>query len=223
MKTIGYSPFGEPPDGVGPFKKLFSKNLNLLNEPNIDKVDAVLLWGGADISPCLYAEAPLISRNSGPKDPTRRDLFELELCRQATAQGKPIIGVCRGAQFICAFAGGKLIQHTSQHGTDHSLRTKDNKNFYVTSSHHQMMYPWDVSHEMLAWSNERRSHVYMGNSGDIDYDYSRDDVIVEPEVVFFPDVNGFAVQSHPEWENLDNPFLPWMFEQMEEHLLGVFA
>lgn len=223
QRTIGFSPFGEPSDGIGPFRHLFPKGVNLRYEKDLTNVDAVLLWGGMDITPSLYAESPLTSRSCGPLEPSSRDVFELELCKQAHKAGKPIIGVCRGAQFICAFAGGSLIQHTTGHGSDHSIQTYDDKKFFVTSSHHQMLYPWDVSHEMLAWSGERRSNTYLGNQGGGDYQHSLDRVVVEPEVVFFPDVNGFAIQSHPEWEHEKNPFLSWMFEQMEEHLLGVFA
>ena len=212
---LGYSPFYAPNDGIGPFRALFQAQTNLAYVDSLKGIDAILLWGGEDISPSLYAETPIPC--AGPAQPSDRDLFELELCRQAHQEGKPIIGVCRGSQFVCAFAGGKLVQDVTGHGSSsgHEISTLDFKNFTVTSSHHQMMYPYNTAHTMLAWSTQKRSAHYRGLSK------NEEEVLVdEPEVVYFPEVNGFAVQCHPEWHNNVHLFNPWMIDRIQEYCFG---
>ena len=70
----------------------------------------------------------------------------------------------------------------------------------ITSSlHHQMMYPWEVEHELLAWSNEPLSSHYKGITPE---EQAKIPVIrgkiCEPEVVWFPKIRTLAVQGHPE-------------------------
>ena len=59
-----------------------------------------------------------------------------------------------------------------------------------------MMYPFGVEREMIAWLPTSISDVYY------DVDENGNDklitVPVEPEFVYFPKVNGFAIQWHPE-------------------------
>jgi len=209
---LGFSPYQEPDDGIGPFSSLFNKGVNLKTVDSLAGIDAVVLWGGEDIAPILYAEKPV--GYSGPESPSRRDLFEHEICRQAYLDGKPIIGVCRGAQFICAFAGGKLVQDVSGHnsGSGHLITTDDGKRMNVTSAHHQMLYPYDVEHKLIAWSTERRSERYLGISKE-----EQERIETEPEVVYFPEVNGYAIQCHPEWHTNIHSFNSWVMNSIKVH------
>jgi putative glutamine amidotransferase len=67
----------------------------------------VVLPGGGDIEPGLYA---------APKHPTTsgidldRDQAEVWLARQALADDKPLLGICRGLQILNVAAGGDLVQ-----------------------------------------------------------------------------------------------------------------
>jgi len=71
-------------------------------------VDGVLVIGGDDVDPSLYAAAP--HPLLGPVD-RARDLFEIEVVRRA-AQGRvPTFGVCRGVQVMNVALGGTLHQH----------------------------------------------------------------------------------------------------------------
>lgn len=214
--VAGWADFCAPDDGIGPFSDLFNKGINLFHKDSLKGIDAVLLWGGSDISPTLYAEEPI--KSSGPKIPTSRDLFELEICKQAHQEGKPIIGVCRGAQFICAFAGGKLVQDVNNHSHGgHYIVTDKGVEFKVTSCHHQMMFPFDIQHEMLATTKGHRGTYYDGCPGAY---MLKDRHYEEPEVVYFPEVNGFGVQCHPEWHESTHPFNKWIIEQIKEKCLG---
>jgi len=74
--------------------------------------DAVLLLGGADISPQWYGERALLC---GPINKSR-DLIEWTLARRALSDGKPIMGICRGHQMLAAAAGGSLYQDLLGYG-----------------------------------------------------------------------------------------------------------
>jgi putative glutamine amidotransferase len=73
-----------------------------------EQLDAVFLTGGVDVDPTTYGEErhELCDRS----DPAR-DWVEIHLVRWALADGKPILGVCRGIQLINVACGGSLYQH----------------------------------------------------------------------------------------------------------------
>jgi putative glutamine amidotransferase len=72
-----------------------------------ERIDGLLLSGGGDIEPLHYGEEPI--PELGSTDPLR-DKVELWLARWATADGKPILGICRGAQLLNVSLGGSLYQ-----------------------------------------------------------------------------------------------------------------
>jgi gamma-glutamyl-gamma-aminobutyrate hydrolase PuuD len=211
--NVGFAPVGAPGDGMGPFRRIFDRGVNLAIVKDLSNIDAVLLWGGSDISPSLYDEARY--RNSGPDSPTPRDIFEWSLIREADERGIPVIGICRGAQLMCAYVGGKLVQDVDNHNKSHSIATVDDKSFFVTSCHHQMMYPFDVEHEMLAWSSKHQSTVYNPKEKLYCQEMEKH-FYKEPEVVFFPEIKGYGIQCHPEWHTEDDPFNAWIMESIVE-------
>jgi putative glutamine amidotransferase len=72
-----------------------------------ERIDGLLLAGGGDIEPHHYGEAPLPAL--GVVD-ALRDRTELPLVRWAVAEGKPVLGICRGAQMVNVALGGALYQ-----------------------------------------------------------------------------------------------------------------
>jgi putative glutamine amidotransferase len=69
--------------------------------------DALVLQGGADISPTNYGEEPLQPQWTGDRV---RDDYEIELFSEFVEAGKPVLGVCRGIQLINVALGGTLYQ-----------------------------------------------------------------------------------------------------------------
>lgn len=69
--------------------------------------DGFLFSGGQDVSPALYAERP--SQMCG-ECCRERDDMENVLFRMAYQQDKPILGICRGIQFVNVAMGGTLYQ-----------------------------------------------------------------------------------------------------------------
>ena len=76
----------------------------------VARCDGVLLSGGDDIQPQLYAPklSPKLARTVSETDP-ERDLFELMLVAEIFRQGKPVFAICRGHQLMNVAFGGTLI------------------------------------------------------------------------------------------------------------------
>jgi putative glutamine amidotransferase len=72
-----------------------------------ESLDAIFLPGGADIDPVSYGAAPHAMCDKTDRD---RDRVELSLAKWALADGKPVLGVCRGMQLINVASGGTLYQ-----------------------------------------------------------------------------------------------------------------
>lgn len=215
-KTLAYVPYGT--GQVRPFDAIFkdSFGVQLHNLVNLKNADALIIWGGADISPSIYGEE--VSKMTGAgKQLSARDQYEVTAVQAAIKYGIPLIGICRGAQLLCAMAGGKLVQHVDNHGRSHNVTTSDGRTMETSSVHHQMMYPWDIEHKLLAWSSEKRSPVYIGGD-DKDMEHLHMGY-VEPEVVFFPKINGLAIQGHPEFMNPNDEFVQYCLDLVEELLL----
>lgn len=160
----------------------------------LDFQGALLIWGGSDISPDFYNHP--MSRRCAPYA-GRRDRVEWELLQEAIQMDMPIIGICRGAQMLCAAAGGFLLQDVNGHaGWGHDVQTFDGKKFKVNSLHHQMMAGFEnLEHELVAWSDKNVGAPYI---------FMDDQIHVpaagwkEPEFIYFPKIRGYAIQWHPE-------------------------
>ena len=76
-------------------------------EDYLTELDGLILHGGADVSPQTYGEEPLKPEWIGDAP---RDAYEIEVFNAFLQAGKPILGVCRGAQLITVALGGTLYQ-----------------------------------------------------------------------------------------------------------------
>ncbi len=76
----------------------------------VRRCDGVMLTGGDDIEPKLYANSlpPKLRRTVSPSDPAR-DLSELLLIQEVFRQRKPLLAICRGQQILNVALGGTLI------------------------------------------------------------------------------------------------------------------
>jgi putative glutamine amidotransferase len=161
----------------------------------------IVLGGGTDVNPMFYGE--VIEQFTDQPD-HKRDAFCAMLYNHARAKDKPIVGICRGAQFITAMQGGRLIQHITDH-QDYMHRVMFDKTLAedetepqsgvmeVTSSHHQVMIPGpDVA--VLARSDEGYAEITL---------FGRSDSF---------QVDELAVQGHPEWVDKDHEFQQWFMK-----------
>lgn len=77
------------------------------------RLDGLILQGGADLHPATYGEELRACR--GIPDSVR-DRFELALLHAFVAAGKPVLGICRGMQLINVAFGGSLYQDLVEDG-----------------------------------------------------------------------------------------------------------
>ncbi len=80
-----------------------------------DDYHGVVITGGHDVEPVLYAAEPEVKPNYDPE----RDELENAVIKSALASQKPLLGICRGAQLLNICLGGTLHQ---------SLREQRKKN-----------------------------------------------------------------------------------------------
>ncbi|MGI8434638.1 MAG: gamma-glutamyl-gamma-aminobutyrate hydrolase family protein [Nocardioidaceae bacterium] len=76
-------------------------------EEVLDRLDGLVLAGGADVESVRYGRAPHALAQEPRHD---RDSSELLLARVARDR-LPVLGVCRGMQVMVVAAGGELEQH----------------------------------------------------------------------------------------------------------------
>jgi putative glutamine amidotransferase len=73
----------------------------------LDRLDGVVLSGGADVDPSLYGERPHPRLRRVDRF---RDEFELALVREALRRDLPLLAICRGHQVLNVATGGTLVQ-----------------------------------------------------------------------------------------------------------------
>ncbi|SRR5581483_518843 len=96
--------------GAGGMLAMLPPDRRATEEPEemLDRIDALVLAGGADIDPENHgAEAHPETVGTNPD----RDRFEIALVRGALERGMPLLGVCRGMQILNVACGGTLDQH----------------------------------------------------------------------------------------------------------------
>lgn len=184
---------------------------------NISKADLVIFSGGEDVDPSLYKHPKHVLTGSNPI----RDKREMGIYDYCILRNIPMFGVCRGAQFLTVMNGGKLIQHCTGHSSGRlhlidaiDLDTGAIYMFEMSSTHHQMMYPYNLpedKYELLSWSSEKLSSTYM--LGNEDAKHTRQEPKKEPEIVYYKDTNCLCVQGHPEHSTVS--------EEVREHIANL--
>jgi putative glutamine amidotransferase len=76
-------------------------------DTHYQRCDGLLFAGGEDVDPAQYGAAP---HSSLGKTNPAQDEVEVALARRAVADGKPVLGICRGVQLLNVALGGSLYQ-----------------------------------------------------------------------------------------------------------------
>jgi len=129
-----------------------------------DKIDLVLFTGGEDVSPEYYDQKRGIKTFCNKA----RDSYENKMFSFREVRHTPKLGICRGAQFLTVMSGGSLIQDVAGHATGklHSISYPSGlkSDDMITSTHHQMMNPYNLSKEsytIVAVSTYYQSNSYL--------------------------------------------------------------
>ena len=92
----------------------------------------ILFTGGHDVSPEVYHEKPV---DGLIRSCRKRDIMEMIVIKEVLKTDKPVLGICRGIQFINAALGGSLYQ--------------DIPSFHPSEINHRQKAPYDLpAHEV---------------------------------------------------------------------------
>jgi gamma-glutamyl-gamma-aminobutyrate hydrolase PuuD len=175
-----------------------------------EEADLVVFGGGSDLDPKLYRE----ERHGMTFYDSARDDSDMLLYLKCLELGIPMMGVCRGAQFLHVMNGGKLFQDVDGHYGPHKLHVLGDCQLIekVSSVHHQSciqnvkngMKVLAVCHESKErWLNDKVKET--GPKPDI-------------EAFFYRDTGCFGVQGHPEYAGY-NKYTQWCLEQINDLFL----
>ena len=174
----------------------------------IDRLDGLVMTGGADPDPSLYGEDP--HPELGEVEPGR-DEWELGLIRAALARRLPMLCVCRGAQLLNIALGGTLLQHLDESDTHALWTTSRTDRCHVVQvaagSRLASLYG-----DSVATNSLHHQAVGRPGRGVLVTGTAEDGVIEGFELEDRPEV--LAVQWHPEMllEQPD-PAFAWLVEQ----------
>ncbi len=203
------------------FKTFGEDSTIIVYDPdNYTPCDVLLLTGGSDVNPKLYRE----SEGKYTHINNDRDVREKGMC--LTYSNTPKLGICRGAQFLTVLSEGRLIQHVNGHNTPHNIQTSFEmadghfKSYLMSSSHHQMMYPYGLSeseYNLLAWSEYFYSSTYLdGKNNEIELP----EEFLEPEIVFYPKTRSLCIQGHPEYSEVPEETNEFILNLIKTFLLN---
>jgi len=177
--------------GDGAYRRLFAE-LGFLITSSMQKADLVCFTGGADVSPSYYgAEKHETTWSDKHRDEEEASVFEDALFREI-----PMVGICRGGQFLNVMSGGEMYQDVNKHaihGTHEITDLQTGEKVQVTSTHHQMMKP--SPRGLLVASSGLGGYREWWEGGVFAREQSQEDV----EVVYYEHTNALCFQPHPEF------------------------
>lgn len=166
--------------------------------------DLVVFTGGSDINPTLYGHKRV--KECGQPD-DRRDKAEVDIYHAAKGFNIPMVGICRGAQFLNAMNGGTLYQHVDGHTQPHlAADTRTGRRIPVTSTHHQMMRPTQAAEILTIACPSACADPEVEVAGSLCSVKIMDAIRVRPkkddfdcEVLWYADTKSLCFQPHPEY------------------------
>ncbi len=194
------------------FADMFTRSRCLMASEPL-KADLVVFTGGVDVDPALYGA------KKHPKTETpspERDQADMAIYKICLDNGIPMLGVCRGAQFLHVMNGGKLYQHVTNHYGDHSMWIKDaqgSRNINVSSVHHQAVVPNEPGGMKILGDASKAATRFLeteepekGHHFDV-------------EAFFYPDTCCLGVHGNPEYRGYPE-FANWTLEQIRDLIVS---
>ena len=148
-----------------------------------------------------------------------RDVEESLIFDACLAKGIPMVGICRGGQFLNVKSGGRMYQHVTNHCGDHYLICKDTgQRMIVSSTHHQMMRPSNSGY-VIAHAQEGGVRESVSAASGINSSIASKQE-EDCEVVFYAKTKCLCFQPHPEFLNADyETMTSFFFECIKNYLL----
>lgn len=173
----------------------------------------VCFTGGADVSPALYGDIPHRTTRSTPA----RDKIESEVYVTALALGTPMVGICRGGQFLNVMNNGTMWQDVDNHTRQHYLKDISSSTMrLVTSTHHQMMRPSKDNGVQIVATASISIRKETGRS----VETVKHNIGTDIEVVWYSKTKCLCFQPHPEYDNLETDTRAYFFELLDRYRIG---
>jgi putative glutamine amidotransferase len=179
------------------------------------RLDGVMFTGShSNVEPHHYSGPP--SEPGTLHDPAR-DATTLPLIRKAVASGVPVLGICRGFQEINVAFGGTLHQkvHEVEGRHDHREDTSLELDVQYGPAHEVVL---ERGGSLQALTGQDRIQVNSLHSQGVDrlgpglaVEARALDGLVEAFRVEHAKSFAVAVQWHPEWKAMSNPFSRALF------------
>lgn len=172
----------------------------------VDRLDGLVLSGGADVDPELYGAEPDVNLGAVERE---RDEWELALFRAARQRDLPILAICRGFQLLNVAMGGTLNQHVElDEGAGHPQWDVDGH----TTTHEVDVVAGTRTASILPssrWAVNSLHHQTVETlaEGLIVTAVATDGVVEGYET---PDGSILAVQWHPEMLGHPDPTFSWL-------------
>ncbi|MGL4751627.1 MAG: gamma-glutamyl-gamma-aminobutyrate hydrolase family protein [Aeromonadaceae bacterium] len=181
---------------------------------DITEADIVCFTGGEDVHPSYYGEENVASYTN-----INRDKFEIGILEKCKELDIPMVGICRGGQFLNVMAGGKMWQDVDNHGIGgtHGVLLRDEETgeeeiIQCSSTHHQMMRAGPDS-EVIGVATPARSTYKTNADGTIHHHLG-----VDTEIVVHPKINALSFQPHPEFFQPDHECQQLFFRLIKKYL-----
>ena len=179
----------------------------------VQRLDGLVMTGGADPDPELYGEEPHpeLGKVAGG-----RDDWVLALIRAALDARIPMLCVCRGAQLLNIALGGTLVQHLDEaptHALWHVPRSERCHTVRVAAgSRAEQIYSDQLDAGMLPTNSLHHQAVGRPGAGVVITGTAEDGVVEAFELEGRPEV--FAVQWHPEMlSDVIDPAFVWLVRE----------
>jgi putative glutamine amidotransferase len=185
-------------------------------EEIVERIDGLILSGGADIEPQRYGAEP--DEQLGSIEPDR-DEWEFKLFHAARSRGVPILGICRGAQLTNVALGGTLRQHVdADEGSGHPMWDANVRE----SAHEVVVRDGSLLSSVVASSigvnSLHHQTIDRLGKGLVATAHAPDGVI---EAVELPGEPILAVQWHPELLGGPDPTFCWIVAAAKEFRASV--
>lgn len=178
----------------------------------LTEADIIVFTGGEDVDPALYGHDNHPSTHFNKE----RDRKEKVFFDMALIEGTPMVGICRGGQFLNVMNGGEMYQDVNGHaiiGTHSAIDKFTGEMFQVTSTHHQMMKPSRMG-LVLVTANESTFKEECPFPGKTVRHLTKNEDV---EVVYYNESNSLCFQPHPEHPG-HNELAKRFFDYVEEYL-----
>jgi len=195
-----------------------------LGEANLDEalatVDGILLTGSpSNVEPHRYAGPP--SDPDTWHDP-HRDATTLPLIPRVVAAGMPLFAICRGFQEMNVAYGGQLWQKVQEVAgfADHRENKEEPLDVQYAPVHDLELVPGGLLHRIAGADRVKVNSLHsqgVQRLGDgLDVEARAPDGLIEAFRVRHAPGFTLAVQWHPEWQVMKNPFSRALFAAFGE-------